>query len=69
MKNFDHVFITDLIQPEAQPSLTHEDMNADYPRFGSISDIHLTSSEKEMLMVKLFFLSLFFMQWMSSLLV
>ena len=26
-------------------------MNADYPRFGSIADVHLTSDDREMLMV------------------
>ena len=40
-------------QPDTQPYLTHEDMNADYPRFGSISDVHLDPAHKEMLMVGL----------------
>lgn len=38
-------------QPESQPCLTHDEMNADYPRFGSIADVHLTSDDREMLMV------------------
>ena len=40
-------------QPDTQPYLTHEDMNADYPWFGSISDVHIDPAQKEMLMVGL----------------
>ncbi|KAL5474897.1 hypothetical protein EMCRGX_G026922 [Ephydatia muelleri] len=38
------------VVPDTQPYLTHEDMNADYTRFGSISDVHLDPAQKEMLM-------------------